>query len=204
EPISPTQLQPGCPRDLATIVLKCLEKLPKRRYADAIALGDDLRRFQEGRAILARPVSKSERVVKWARRRPAVAGLLTTVVVLLLGGGVLVTYSWLATADALESTKKARAEIAQALQDTMEAQANTAKALAETEAARKKTADALAEKLMTLAKYDFSQNKIDEVRKHLAAIAPPYRDKEWRYLDRHVNAERARFVAEGRVSQLLF
>ena len=42
--------------------------------ATAAALGEDLRRYLAGEPILARPVTRLERAVKWARRRPAIAG----------------------------------------------------------------------------------------------------------------------------------
>ncbi|HEX5271338.1 MAG TPA: protein kinase, partial [Gemmataceae bacterium] len=73
EPVPPQRLQPGVPRDLAVICLKCLRKEPQARYAGAAALADDLERFLAGKAILARPVPRWERGWKWARRRPATA-----------------------------------------------------------------------------------------------------------------------------------
>jgi len=76
EPIAPTQLQARLPRDLETICLKCLRKQPAQRYATAGELADDLRRFQQNEPIVARPVGRIERVVKWTRRRPAIAALL--------------------------------------------------------------------------------------------------------------------------------
>jgi serine/threonine protein kinase len=51
EPIPPSQVQPGVPRSLDAICLKCLKKDPLHRYLSAEALGGDLRRFQEGKQI---------------------------------------------------------------------------------------------------------------------------------------------------------
>jgi tetratricopeptide (TPR) repeat protein len=75
EPLPPRRLQPGCPRDLETISLKCLEKAPRKRYGSALALADELRRFLDGRPISARPVTLAERGLKWAWRHPALAAL---------------------------------------------------------------------------------------------------------------------------------
>jgi tetratricopeptide (TPR) repeat protein len=73
EPVPPSRLQGGVPRDLETICLKCLQKEPHRRYATAAALADDLRRFLNHEPIQARRTPAAVRLGKWARRRPAVA-----------------------------------------------------------------------------------------------------------------------------------
>jgi WD40 repeat protein/serine/threonine protein kinase len=66
------------PRDLEAICLKCLEKNPTNRYSRAAELAADLRRFLDGRPTIVRPVGWGKRAVKWARRRPAVAGTCAT------------------------------------------------------------------------------------------------------------------------------
>jgi serine/threonine-protein kinase len=76
EPVPPMRLQPSLPADLQTICLKALEKEPDKRYRTAGELAEDLRRFQAGEPILARPTPWYERGWKWARRRPALAGLV--------------------------------------------------------------------------------------------------------------------------------
>jgi WD40 repeat protein len=76
EPRPPRKSNDKIPRDLETICLKALAKDPSRRYATAHELADDLRRWQAGEPIRARPVSRWERSVRWARRRPAAAALL--------------------------------------------------------------------------------------------------------------------------------
>jgi len=88
EPVAPRRLQPKVPHDLEVICLKCLEKEPRRRYASAADLGDDLKRFLDGVPIRARPVSTTEYVVKWVRRRPAVAMLTAAVVAVSMAGVV--------------------------------------------------------------------------------------------------------------------
>jgi len=73
DPVPLIRLQPGTPRDLDTICMKCLEKDPAKRYASAEGLAEDLRRFQKGEPITARQISLFERTWRWCRRNPRVA-----------------------------------------------------------------------------------------------------------------------------------
>jgi WD40 repeat protein len=94
DPVSPSHLQPKLPRDLVTICLRCLQKEPRQRYASALALAEDLRRFLDGRPIQARPVGMLARTVKWARRRPAVAALGAGIFLILALGFAGMTWQW--------------------------------------------------------------------------------------------------------------
>jgi WD40 repeat protein len=94
EPVPPRQLQPGLPRDLETICLKCLEKDPAKRYASADALADDLGNFLDDRPIQARRITDIEKLGRWCRRNPLVAASLAGVVGIFLVAFVLVSRSY--------------------------------------------------------------------------------------------------------------
>lgn len=84
EPITLKQFMREFPIDLETICLHCLHKDPRRRYASAEALADDLRRFQEHKPISVRPVNNVERTWRWCRRNPGWAAMIAAVAILLL------------------------------------------------------------------------------------------------------------------------
>lgn len=94
EPVSPRLLNPGVPRDLETICLKCLEKDPCRRYTSAKSLADDLTCFLRAEPISARPLNRAQRTVRRCQRQPAVAGLVAVAAVLLVSGSTLVLWQW--------------------------------------------------------------------------------------------------------------
>ncbi len=108
EPVAPVTLQPKLPRDLNTICLKCLEKSPEKRYATALLLSEDLKRFLSGNAILARPVSSVERLMKWTRRRPAVAAMAAIVVCCLLTLAIGGTFYSVSLSKALDQVARER------------------------------------------------------------------------------------------------
>ncbi len=72
------QSHPNVHSDLDTIVTKCLEKLPSRRYATAGELADDLDRFFQGVPIQALPPSTLRRAKHWLANVPLVAAVTGT------------------------------------------------------------------------------------------------------------------------------
>jgi WD40 repeat protein/serine/threonine protein kinase/tetratricopeptide (TPR) repeat protein len=76
DPKLPRRINGAIPNELETIVLKAMAKNPAERYATAQELADDFGRFLDHKPIKAKRPTIRERVVKWARRRPAVAALL--------------------------------------------------------------------------------------------------------------------------------
>jgi WD40 repeat protein/tRNA A-37 threonylcarbamoyl transferase component Bud32 len=140
EPRPPRKLNDRVPRDLEKICLKCLEKDPRKRYASAEALAEDLRRYLKGEPVRARPAGALERGIKWARRRPAVAGLLLLVAVVTAAGlgGILWAYG-----EARQSAKTAREEAENARQEKQRANDKAAEATKEARRAAEKEKEAL-------------------------------------------------------------
>lgn len=143
EPVSPRLLNPTVPKDLETICLKCLNKEPHRRYGTAQLFADDLGRFLEGRPVLARPVSATLKLIRWAKRNRMVAALIVLSVMLLAAGTAVSTYF------AIEASKRAEAEgserrradhtvdlLREASRETSRALGSERRALAETQEER--------------------------------------------------------------------
>ncbi len=84
EPEPLRKRKPSIPADLETIVLKCLEKEPERRYDSARALADDLDRWLKGDPIEARPAGVVYRAGKRLRKNKTLA-LVAAAAVLVFG-----------------------------------------------------------------------------------------------------------------------
>ena len=153
DPVPPSKLRARCPRDLETICLKCLQKDPRKRYASAGDLADDLRRFIRGEPITARPVGPSERLFKWMGRHPAgtVLGLTSSLALL----GLFAVSIWFNfqlqnaaereennARDAREAERKAIVEKGRADEERVEAQRQKTLAEAARQDAEKKRREA--------------------------------------------------------------
>jgi WD40 repeat protein/serine/threonine protein kinase len=173
EPVAPSRLQPQTPRDLTTICLKCLEKVPRYRYARAGELAADLRLFLDQKPIRARRAGPVERVVKWSRRRPAIAALLAGLIVVTIAGlaGILSQW-WRADRErsvALAAREKAERE---------EGRARRAQAEAETQ---------LHFNRLSLAQYELDAFNARQAAEILALVPPSRREWEWHYLHHQCN-----------------
>ncbi|MEQ8835829.1 MAG: hypothetical protein RID07_03400 [Lacipirellulaceae bacterium] len=76
------------PKDYSTICLKCLERDPNRRYSTAKEVADELRRFVSGEPIQARPISRGERLLRWAKRKPALATAASLAMFIAIAGPI--------------------------------------------------------------------------------------------------------------------
>lgn len=205
QPVPPRALQPAVPRDLETICLKCLRKEPADRYASALDLADDCRRFLSHEPILARPIGTAGRLWHWARRKPATAtvyGLLVLVAMLGFVGGSM---AWLwreadsarleaielrtQTEDALTREQSAKSMAQQALQGEQlaknkaeKAQAQTATALTALTAAQKQLRRHAYLDQVRLAAQLWQAGQAMQARLLLAKCDEEYHDWEWHHL----------------------
>jgi predicted Ser/Thr protein kinase len=76
DPAPPSRFNNKVPRDLDTITAHAMEREPARRYQTAAELADDLRRYLDGKPIVARPVPLAERAWRWAKRNRTLAALM--------------------------------------------------------------------------------------------------------------------------------
>jgi hypothetical protein len=88
EPTPPSHLCSKLPRDLETICLKAMAKDPERRYRSALALAQDLERFQAGESIVARREGSFSRLWRRVRRRPITVVVFVLLIAFLLGTNV--------------------------------------------------------------------------------------------------------------------
>ena len=133
EPVAPRDLQPGLPVDLETICMKALQKDPAARYASCADLAADLRRFINGEPILARPVSRLERLWRWCRRNPKVAIPSTLASLFIVATAIVSTWAWSVTsAQAVQIKKESdEKEVQRAIAVEQKDKANRQKILAD-------------------------------------------------------------------------
>jgi eukaryotic-like serine/threonine-protein kinase len=181
-PPSPRQCDPSISRDMETIVLKAMAREPDQRYATAAAMAEDLRRFVEDRPIRARRASLTERLLRWRRRNPAVAGLLAALIVVLLAGFAAVTWQW-RTAVAEREQKEDQRSLADSAR--LKAQAEETKAIESREQAKR----SLYYSLIDRARLERQSNNVAEAESILDRCPTERRGWEWHFLKGLNNAE---------------
>jgi len=169
EPVSPRGLNAEVPRDLEVICLQCLHKEPHRRYDSALSLAKDLRRWQAGEPISARPVGSVERGLKWIKRNPLTATLSSAVLVSLLAGAAIST--GFAIQSAQRATRTTQAE--QRAEERSEAE----------ERARGQAESRFYFSQVRLAAAQWQDGACESARESLALTPAACRHWEYDYLD---------------------
>ncbi len=105
-PVRPSTVDRHLRGEIETIVLKALEKEPSRRYQSALALADDLERFQTGQAIQARPASLLYQFRKLVLRHRLATGLAAAVLGLLVLTAVVTTVAYRNQREEAEKTQR--------------------------------------------------------------------------------------------------
>jgi len=123
EPPALRTLASAVPLDLAAICHKAIEKNPSERFPNMSEFADDLDRWLQGSETQARPIRNHERLVRWCRRRPAIAGLLGAMVLIVGVGFAAVGWQW---RRAESNRNLAEANLTEALHQTEEAGKNLA------------------------------------------------------------------------------
>jgi WD40 repeat protein/tRNA A-37 threonylcarbamoyl transferase component Bud32 len=199
EPSPPRGINRRLPRDLETVCLKCLAKEPQRRYATAAALAEDLERWLRGEPIAARPVGAAERAWKWAKRRPAVAGLLAAVVLAILGGlGGMVWYARDAE-QALRDKLAMETDRGAEYRGRIEALGREKEALGREKEALEGWRKSAYYNWLALAHNEYRANNLvraDEMLSDGKKCPEDLRNFEWYYLKRLCHSELSRFQAD--------
>jgi serine/threonine protein kinase len=106
EPTLPIRLRANLSRDVETVLLKCLEKDPQRRYPTAKALAEEWDRILLGKPVVARPISVITRLGRTACRYPVVSGLLAALAFVIVSSVIGLTILWRQAVAAQELARK--------------------------------------------------------------------------------------------------
>jgi len=88
DPAPVRKRNPRVDDELETIVMKCLEKEPSRRYSSALALAEDLGLWLEGKPILAREPTLAYRIRKGLSRHQAASAAAAALILLAAAAGI--------------------------------------------------------------------------------------------------------------------
>jgi WD40 repeat protein/serine/threonine protein kinase len=182
EPVAPRRLQANVPPELETICLKCLEKEPRRRYATAAVLAEDIRRFLANEPILAKPTPRWQLAWKWSKRHPAAAALI---LVILVAGSAILT-GGLGYQARLE---KSLVEVSHERDQANQARAETERQRVEADEQRDQARQNLYLANIPLAQRAWEAGRVSRMQDLLTAVSPlsprqaDLRSIEWHYLN---------------------
>ena len=187
--------------DLQAICLKCLEKDPNRRYASALELADDIRRYLNDFPVVARRPTRVDLISKFIRRNPALSASIAIAFATLIAASI-----GIGTFAIRESQAREQAEL-----------------LAKKESEARSSVEALRVNErrnvywanLHLAQKAWRGNRLDHMRQHLEHVSPDGTDEddlrgfEWHYLWRlsdpksliladHFDESRVSFSPDGR------
>ncbi|WP_165074108.1 WD40 repeat domain-containing serine/threonine protein kinase [Paludisphaera rhizosphaerae] len=179
EIVPPSKLRHGLPEDLETICLKCLERNPASRYNDALALADDLQRFQNREPIRAKRTPRLRRLMQWAGREPQAAAFLVLSILLLSALLTLATVGIIHVKDLYADGQRQRNEldIQKTIRDTFKSRVDT-----ENDLTQRSKYDHDLSRVFDHAgrnELEVAIEGFDELRRN----APGKRGFEWRYVD---------------------
>jgi WD40 repeat protein len=189
DPPTLARLRGDWPRDLITICDRCLEREPGKRYATAEALADDLRRFLHGEPVQARPIGGFERLWKWARRRPAVAGLWAGVVAVTLLGGAGIIWQWQDALTARDQARRHASDADEARDDARRSEEHAWDAQKETARALEQVETQLYFSNIAQARLQFFSGNAGAADLLLDQCPVPRRGWEWRYLRAQLHSD---------------
>jgi hypothetical protein len=186
EPRRPRQLARSIPPELETIALKALAKTPLERYPTAGEMAADLRRFLEGRPILARPPGLAYRARKWLRRHPS----LVAAALLLMAFAFVA----LAVATALVTREEGRTKAALVREQERAREAE----------ARFQLARRAADDMIAMAEEELAGNpSLERLRKRLLEGALAYYQEFIAQHDQDPKAQAELVVTRDRVNRIL-
>ena len=183
DPPRPRLINAAIPRDLETIVLKAIDKDPKRRYQSAEELSDDFQCFLEDRPILTRRVGAVEHFVRWARRNPVLSGLSIAMFLILVLAAVGATI----TAVVLKrSSDRAIAAEISAKNSLLESEANAERLYQQNYINR-----------VNLAYLEFRNNNVARAQEYLQNCPEDLRGWEWDFVDGQCRVALQSFAETG-------
>jgi hypothetical protein len=190
------------PDDLDAICRKCLQRQPRRRYATAGDLADDLRRTLMLLPIRARIPSGAARLGKWVRRRPARAALLLACVL----GGVGTVGGYVVGVGEGDLTARERADLRLRIMAAEKDASHLRAQLAQRQPQER--FDEYRQQLAQAAR-ELAAGQLEQAMQTLDGCAPELRRFEWEYLRQRVREraggqDSAPLTMPGPVSHLAF